>query len=84
MTQEIPVEFWKKYGNRLRFRVKLQGVREESPIRTVVCSESVNECGRLYLRTGWRDFAAENNLEVGQWLLFTLTGDSFFVVRRHK
>jgi hypothetical protein len=83
-VQEIPTEFWKTYGTRLRPFVELQGIREESPVRTVACSPCLqgNRYWRVQLKDGWRDFAIENNLEVGQELQFTLAGDSFFVVRR--
>jgi hypothetical protein len=83
-VQEIPTEFWKKYSTRLRPSVKLQGIHEESPMRTVACSPCLqdNRYWRLQLKDGWGDFAIENNLAVGQELQFTLAGDSFFVVRR--
>jgi hypothetical protein len=79
----IIVDFCKTYGSRLHSLIKLQGIQEESQERTVAClpSWNVGKQARLYLRAGWSDFAAENNLKVGQVIVFTLTADSFFVVR---
>ncbi|KAG0588314.1 hypothetical protein KC19_2G233600 [Ceratodon purpureus] len=78
---EVPAEFWKAYGSRLGSVVKLQGIREESQVRTMDCSRKYGMQPRIFLRSGWSEFATENNLEVGQELLFTLTADSYFVVR---
>lgn len=84
LMQEIPVVFWRTYGSRLHSLVKLQGTREDSQVRTVACLPILqgDQTWRLYLRAGWRDFTDANNLEVGQVLEFTLTADSFFLVRR--
>lgn len=82
ILQEIPGPFWKTYSKNLWPKVKLQGIWEESAVRTVTCSVTSYEGQiRVFLRTGWKGFSKENNLEVGQELLFTLVGDSFFTVR---
>ena len=83
VMQEIPVVFWRTYGSRLHSLVKLQGIRKESQVQTVACLPILqgDQTWRLYLRAGWRDFADANKLEVGQVLEFTLTADSFFIVR---
>jgi hypothetical protein len=79
--QEIPLGFWKKYGSRLHSDVQLQGIHEDSPVRTMACLATRGIHVRHFLRGKWKDFVNENNLEVGQELLFALTADSFFVVR---
>ena len=86
LLQEVPSSFLEKHGIQLQHHVKLQGIREDSPIRTVTCSENVlkddedsSKPGALWL--GWGDFVRENGLCAGQELAFTLTSESFFVVR---
>ena len=79
--QEIPLGFYKVYGSRLHSDVQLQGIHEDSPVRTMACLATRGNQMRHFLRGKWKDFADENNLEVGQGLLFALTADSFFVVR---
>jgi hypothetical protein len=80
-VQEIPLGFYKVYGSRLHSDVQLQGIHEDSPVRTMACLETCGNPVRHFLRAEWRDFAKENNLEVGQKLSFVLTADSFFSVR---
>lgn len=82
LAQEIPARFMRMHHTRLGTRVKLQGIQDVSPVCTVACS-FINDRGRprLYFRNGWSDFVKNNFLRVGQRLVFTLTADSFFVVR---
>jgi len=68
--------------------VQLQGIQEESPIRTVTCSFKITQqdmeeyaTRASSLSLGWGDFVRENGLRAGQELTFTLAAASFFVVR---
>jgi hypothetical protein len=73
------------HGIKLQHHVKLQGIRIDSPIRTVTCTEIVLRDGEHSIRPalwlGWGDFVRENALRAGQELAFTLTSESFFVIR---
>ena len=83
-VQEVPARFVNAHGmaEQLQDVVELQGVHQESPVRTVACQWTRHENRmRLYFTTGWSEFAKENGLKVGQELEFTLTSESFFVVR---
>jgi hypothetical protein len=66
--------------------VKLQEIHERCPMRIVVCEWRFDgkSSSRLCLTDGWREFGDENGLEVGQELLFTLTADSYLVVRANS
>ncbi|KAG0588110.1 hypothetical protein KC19_2G216600 [Ceratodon purpureus] len=77
---EFPCHFTRTWGNELQTHIKLQGIYEGSAERIVACSW-INDKQRLFLTDGWREFQAENDLEAGLVLGFTLTGNSFFVVR---
>ena len=82
IVQEIPAKFARTHGRRLETVVKLQGIYKESPVCTVTCIWET--ATRLYLKDGWKKFGDENMLEVEQELEFTLTSDSFFVVRERE
>jgi len=84
VVQEIPGGFCRKYGNRIRTVVKLQGIHEQSPERTMTCYTSFGMDIRHRVKKGWAAFIAENHLHEGQQLLFTLSADSFFVVRERS
>lgn len=77
------MSFLTMHSTRLGTRVRLQGVRDESPECTVDCRSVISMGGRrrVFLRDGWSHFVDENALQVGQRLAFTLAADSFFVVR---
>lgn len=82
LSQEIPHKFAITHGKQLRKSVKLQGFIEGSPVRVVACRFNVQQRQtRLYLRTGWSSFVSDTNLRLGQVLVFTLTGNSSFVVK---
>lgn len=82
LFQEIPQKFAMTHGKQLRPFVKLQGFTEGSPVCVVSCKfNEQRRQTRLYLRSGWSTFVSDNNLRLGQVLEFTLTGNSFFVVK---
>lgn len=88
-TQEFPVKFVGTYGERFQPSVQLQGVYEESPVHLVACRRYKGRDAKQnpILRLGikehdWCAFVKENNLQKGQVLQFSLTADSFFVVRK--
>ena len=83
--QEVTAWFVNAHGmaEQLRDVVELQGIHQESLVRTVAChwTRRDEDTMRLYFTTDWREFAKENGLKVGQELEFTLSSQSFFVVR---
>ena len=84
IVQEVPADFTRKHGGRLRTIVTLEGISQETRACTVACSwgqDSRSKIPRLHLKYGWTEFWDANGLEVGQELEFTLVSDSCFVVR---
>jgi len=82
--QEIPKDFVAAYQSQLHDPVQLQGIHEESPAQNDVrcICYTANGRHRIYLKgAGWDDFVSENELCLGQELVFTLTADSCFTVR---
>ncbi|KAG0618121.1 hypothetical protein M758_4G040900 [Ceratodon purpureus] len=80
---EVPASFVRTHEMQFQDAVELQGIHQESPVRTVTCHwvRSGEQQLRLYFKGGWRNFAKENGLIKGQELQFSLTSKSFFVVR---
>lgn len=86
LIQDVPLSFVEKHGIQLQPHVKLQGIREESPFRTITCSYNMLQDSEERSRTpllllGCGDFVRDNALLAGQELLFTLTAESFSSVR---
>ncbi|KAG0569269.1 hypothetical protein KC19_6G078600 [Ceratodon purpureus] len=82
---EVPVGFVRTHGKKLnQAEVKFQGIHHESPVQIarLIWSEQVEAPTRLYFRAEWSNFMKENGLHEGQWLRFTLTAASFFVVQK--
>jgi hypothetical protein len=70
------------YNMQLRTSVQLQGFSKGNPVLIVTCKPTVQQKQtRLYFRAGWSSFVSDNKLRLGQVLVFTLTGYSFFVVK---
>lgn len=84
-SQEIPRDFVAAHRGQLHDPVQLQGIHEESPAQSKVrcVCYTANGRDRLFLKgVGWAEFVSENELCFGQELLFTLTADSCFTVRK--
>jgi len=87
--QEFPIKFASIYSEYFQPTIQLQGVYEESPVYLVACRRYKGRDAKqnAILRLGikehdWCAFVKENKLQKGQELQFSLTADSYFVVRK--
>ena len=85
--QEVPARFVNAHGMAEQLQVdvvELQGVHQESPVRTVACQWTRKDGSkyrmRLFFTAKWSELAKENGHKVGQELQFTPTCEAFFVV----
>ena len=82
LFQEVPRRFARTHNKQLQSYVKLHGISEGSPMHVVACRSNVQQDQtRVYFRAGWSSFMIDNNLQLGQVLVFTLTAKSTFVVK---
>ena len=75
--QHLPSSFVKSHAKRLGTSLTLEGPSTDS--WTVVVKGSVSQ-GAINLGLGWANFVKDHHLQPGDQLLFTLTGDSYFII----
>jgi hypothetical protein len=82
--QEFPQWFVRTHGMHFRPHFRVQGVHEDSPIYNMNSMVPKGWDGQRlgFQNKHWNAFVEDNELKKGQQLQFSLTGDSYFVVRK--
>ena len=75
--QHIPSSFVKSHSERLGSSLTVEGPSTDK--WTVATEGSFSKCA-VDLGLGWANFVKDHHLQLGDQLLFTLIGDSYFMV----
>ena len=80
LQQDIPTPFWRSHGCDKFDRVSytLEGPRMKGDVKAHVLRTNIRT--RCVFVTGWKEFFIANKLEIGDTLVFTLTGLYQFAV----